>query len=488
MSTDHSMTAEEAAAERLTPHHPDPEIAAEVATEGAGARAWDAAHGIPDGWHRGQALDKLGGPCFIAGPLGIRPGNQAAREAMATWSAGPEIAFMAVCASPLAKLLKDLEHPQPPPKMAPLADAAVAGAGAFFRALLGPDASASASAEAQLLVVREALHGLRQELLDTIAREGAKTVHDDSERATFLAESLLFWWLGGEPGVSPEAHRERIAQEIDWRRGARAEAPPLPGWVSLREFQERAASIEQRSALADFLFPSGAPRGPVRAVDQALRERDAAVAALKAEREVHAAEARLVKVEAERGSDERDVDEVVAARIGLEDARRSLMQTELAALASAILGGALVAKRSAPVGTDTGIEHTIDFSAEELDAAAAGTLREIRRSLAPQPPSPAETKAAYQTWSFGPAVSREIGAYSLNHYDRLPKEPGTFDVGGSVGWVRDRCGVSRWTCPHGLPGDALRGQDGEARRVLDIQIEHREGAGWEWVLTLAEGT
>jgi len=100
-------------------------------------------------------------------------------------------------------------------------------------------------------------------------------------------------------------------------------------------------------------------------------------------------------------------------------------------------------------------ERPILFSSEMVRAILAGAKTQTRRMLRPQPPSEAETRAAHTSYGLAPMVKRGIGMYSLNDYERLPKEPGEFDVDGAVGFVRDRCGRTSWRCPYGVPGDRL---------------------------------
>lgn len=105
-------------------------------------------------------------------------------------------------------------------------------------------------------------------------------------------------------------------------------------------------------------------------------------------------------------------------------------------------------------------------------AVLAGAKRMARAPLTPQPPSEAEAiENGWQTYHLCPEVCRTIHCYSLNNYERLPKEPGLFGVAGSVGFVRNRCGQSEWMCPYGVPGDRLLLADpGGLLRDVDMQI------------------
>ncbi len=78
--------------------------------------------------------------------------------------------------------------------------------------------------------------------------------------------------------------------------------------------------------------------------------------------------------------------------------------------------------------------------------------KDVTRRLMRDPPPPPNPE---QPFSLAPAVSRAIKFYSLNDYERLPKEPGLFDVSGSVGYVRDRCAKTEWMSPYGSAGDRL---------------------------------
>jgi hypothetical protein len=132
-------------------------------------------------------------------------------------------------------------------------------------------------------------------------------------------------------------------------------------------------------------------------------------------------------------------------------------------------------------------ERPVTFSEAEVLAVLDGRKTQMRRVLEPQPPSDETTRKAHQSYSLGPMVARSVGAYSLNHYDRLPKEPGAFDVSGSVGFVRDACGQTEWTCPLGVPGDrlwvrerwALEDIEGEQRVIWHSDLE----AAWRTRLT-----
>lgn len=99
--------------------------------------------------------------------------------------------------------------------------------------------------------------------------------------------------------------------------------------------------------------------------------------------------------------------------------------------------------------------RSLRLTAPEVRAILEGRQTQLRRPLQPQPPCEAECRAAYTSYKLVPAVVRTIKAYSLNDYDRLPKEPGMVDVEGAVGFVRDRCGQTEWRCPLGVPGDRL---------------------------------
>lgn len=98
-------------------------------------------------------------------------------------------------------------------------------------------------------------------------------------------------------------------------------------------------------------------------------------------------------------------------------------------------------------------ERPILFSGPMVRAILGDHKTQTRRPLKPQPPSREE--AASQPFNLSPRVSRSISFYSMNDYERLPKEPGVFDVSGSVGFVADRCGQREWTCPYGVPGERL---------------------------------
>jgi hypothetical protein len=129
----------------------------------------------------------------------------------------------------------------------------------------------------------------------------------------------------------------------------------------------------------------------------------------------------------------------------------------------------------------------VAFSEAEVLAVLAGRKTQMRRALEPQPPSEEATRKAGADYGLGPMVARSVGAYSLNDYDQLPKEPGAFDVSGSVGFVRDACGQTEWTCPLGVPGDrlwvqerwALEDIEGDQRVIWHADLE----AAWRSRLT-----
>lgn len=97
----------------------------------------------------------------------------------------------------------------------------------------------------------------------------------------------------------------------------------------------------------------------------------------------------------------------------------------------------------------------------ELDAGHLAALGRRHKTLVvapldPQPPSELAMKYHYTSYRLVPEVSRRIGVYSMNDYERLPKEPGLFGVAGATGVVRELCGASEWASPFGVPGDTLR--------------------------------
>ena len=101
-------------------------------------------------------------------------------------------------------------------------------------------------------------------------------------------------------------------------------------------------------------------------------------------------------------------------------------------------------------------ERPILFSAPMVRAILAGHKSVTRRLVKPQPPTEAEAEnAGCQYFSLSPRVARSVKVYFSGQYESLPKETGVFEVHGSVGYVRDRCGKTEWTCPYGIPGDRL---------------------------------
>jgi len=116
-------------------------------------------------------------------------------------------------------------------------------------------------------------------------------------------------------------------------------------------------------------------------------------------------------------------------------------------------------------------ERPILFSDAMVRAILDGRKTQTRRILKPQPPSEVETRVAGADYGLDPRVKRGIGMYSLNDYERLPKEPGVFDVSGSVGFVRDRCGQTEWRCPYGVPGDRLWVREAWALEALGDDSE-----------------
>ena len=81
---------------------------------------------------------------------------------------------------------------------------------------------------------------------------------------------------------------------------------------------------------------------------------------------------------------------------------------------------------------------SIVLSRDEARAALRGKLRHVIRPIRPQPPSLAACEPGSQFYSLHPVES----------------SPGTFDVHGSVGFVRATMGRSSWACPYGRPGSA----------------------------------
>lgn len=101
-------------------------------------------------------------------------------------------------------------------------------------------------------------------------------------------------------------------------------------------------------------------------------------------------------------------------------------------------------------------ESFFDLSQRAVHAILADEMTQLRVPLLPQPPSEEEMAKRHNSYLITPAVSSAIRGYSLNSYDRLPKEPGVFDVAGGVGTVRELCGQTEWKCHLGVPGDRIR--------------------------------
>ena len=98
----------------------------------------------------------------------------------------------------------------------------------------------------------------------------------------------------------------------------------------------------------------------------------------------------------------------------------------------------------------------IAFTDAMVRAIQRGTKTVTRRVVRPQPPSEGDTEIAGQHWSFGQDVDRSVKLYSLNDYDKIPKDPNGWVVFGSCGWVADKTNGTRWwTCRHGPPGRLL---------------------------------
>lgn len=96
------------------------------------------------------------------------------------------------------------------------------------------------------------------------------------------------------------------------------------------------------------------------------------------------------------------------------------------------------------------------LTAEEAQAAAAGTLREIRRPVEPQPPA-------------------EVVGVARITRSSLPSEEGAF-----------RSWSPWWTahCPLGKPGDVI-GALGFSWLITDVRCE-KGPEGWEWAVGLGE--
>lgn len=109
--------------------------------------------------------------------------------------------------------------------------------------------------------------------------------------------------------------------------------------------------------------------------------------------------------------------------------------------------------------TTANTERPFDLSQRAARAIHYGAVKQISVPLLPQPPTEEVMAEHHTSYSIGPAVAKRVHAFSMNDYDRLPKEPGVFDVSGSVGVVRDLCGQVEWTCPLGVPGDRLWGRE-----------------------------
>lgn len=120
-------------------------------------------------------------------------------------------------------------------------------------------------------------------------------------------------------------------------------------------------------------------------------------------------------------------------------------------------------------------ERPILFSAPMVRAILADEKSATRRMVKPQPPTEAEAEdAGCQRFALHPRVARTVKAYYCAQYDALPKESGAFDVTGSVGYVRDRCGQTEWTCPYGVPGDRLWVRETWAYKGGDEYLYQRE--------------
>lgn len=99
---------------------------------------------------------------------------------------------------------------------------------------------------------------------------------------------------------------------------------------------------------------------------------------------------------------------------------------------------------------------SIVLCGEDIRDILAGRKTQLRIPLDPQPPSDEQAERdGCQRFFLCPRVSHTIRVYSQNDYDKLPKQPGAFEVTGSVGYVRDKCGQTQWDCPLGPPGTRL---------------------------------